>query len=178
VRQPMDGLGTPDLARVYESGLDYVWHSLRRLGIPERDLPDVTHDVFVAASRTLPDYDPARPLKPWLFGVAFRVASDHLRLFRNQRESPQAEVHLIDIAPSPEQSLLDEEAWRLVDDCLERLDLRLRAVLIMHDFSEHEVPEIATALQIPVKTVYSRLRKARLVFSKTAARLAAQREIR
>src|SRR5436190_1119565 len=30
---------------IYDREFDYVWHSLRRLGIPARDLPDVTHDV-------------------------------------------------------------------------------------------------------------------------------------
>ena len=58
---------------IYDREFDYVWHSLRRLGIPARDLPDVTHDVFVKLHRSLVNYDTTRPFRPWLFGVLFRV---------------------------------------------------------------------------------------------------------
>jgi RNA polymerase sigma-70 factor, ECF subfamily len=172
---PPPGPPGPDVRAIYEAQLDYVWHSLRRLGVPDKDLADVAHDVFVAVARALPSYDPGRPLKPWLFGVVFRVASDHLRLYRNVREVLDDTIEALDIQPTPEEALMDEEARRVVEECLSRLDIRLRAVLVMHDFSGHDVNEIAEALAIPVKTVYSRLRTARLRFSATAARLAAQR---
>ena len=41
-----------------------MWHTLRRLGVRQRDLADVTHDVFVTVYRRLDSYDPARPLRP------------------------------------------------------------------------------------------------------------------
>jgi RNA polymerase sigma-70 factor, ECF subfamily len=178
---PVTPAVAPDVRSLYREHLDYVWHSLRRLGVPEKDVPDVAHDVFLAVARALPRYDARRPARPWLFGVCFRVASDQLRLFRNSREvlgALAAEAEPPDIAPSPEQSLLDGEARRLVEDCLATLDLPHRAVLIMHDIADHRAHEIAEALDIPLKTVYSRLRAARLRFSSVAAQLAAQRGLR
>jgi RNA polymerase sigma-70 factor (ECF subfamily) len=175
---PREAPVTPAVRTLYEAHLGYVWHSLRRLGVAEKDLADVAHDVFVTVARALPTYDAQRPIKPWLFGVAFRVASDHLRLYRNTREVLGEEVEPPDIQPTPEEALLDREAWDLVAECLGCLDLRLRAVLVMHDFSGHAVGDIAEALEIPVKTVYSRLRAGRLRFSAAAARLAAQRGLR
>ena len=59
---------------VYGAELPFVWRTLWRLGVPDRDLEDVAHDVFVVVHRKLVDYDPTRPLKPWLFGICFRVA--------------------------------------------------------------------------------------------------------
>jgi RNA polymerase sigma-70 factor, ECF subfamily len=165
----------PDVRALYCAHLDYVWHSLRRLGVPPKDLPDFAHDVFVAVARALPGYDPARPIRPWLFGVCFRVASDQLRLYRNTREVLGAESDPPDIGPSPEQALLDDEARQLVEDSLAALDMPHRAVLVMHDIGEHRAAEIAEVLEIPLKTVYSRLRTARLRFV-AAARMATERE--
>jgi RNA polymerase sigma-70 factor (ECF subfamily) len=178
---PAAPAATPDVRALYRDHLDYVWHNLRRLGVPDKDLADLAHDVFVAVARALPRYDPQRPIKPWLFGVCFRVASDQMRLHRNRREvlGPlPAAIDPPDIAPSPEQSLLDGDARRLVEDSLAALDLPHRAVLVMHDIADHGAREIADALDIPLKTVYSRLRTARLRFSAVAASLATQRGLR
>src|SRR5688500_13501181 len=65
----------PTLAEAFERGFPYVHKSLRRLGVRDADLEDLAHDVFVVAHRQLERYDPERPLLPWLFGIAVRVAS-------------------------------------------------------------------------------------------------------
>jgi RNA polymerase sigma-70 factor, ECF subfamily len=167
-----------DVSAIYQQHLDYVWHSLRRLGVPERDVPDVAHDVFMTVARVLPTYDPSRPLRPWLFGVAFRVASNHLRLYQHAREELGHTAEPRDIGPTPEEALMDEDARKLVEECLEAIDLPHRAVLVMHDVAGHAVHDIAEALELPIKTVYSRLRTARLRFSAAATRLAARRGLR
>jgi RNA polymerase sigma-70 factor, ECF subfamily len=154
---------------IYDRDFDYVWHSLRRLGIPARDLPDVTHDVFLKLHKSLANYDTSRPFRPWLFGVLFRVASDHQHLGRNAREildDMPSDVH--DSSPSPEQRAGDNEEWTIVDRALVAMDLPHRVVLVMHDFSGHSAQDVAHELSIPVKTVYSRLRTARARFVLTA----------
>src|ERR1700722_10148496 len=62
---------------LFQSELPYVWTSLRRLGVPARDLEDVTHDVLLEVYKNFDRYDPTRPLRPWLFAFAFRFASDY-----------------------------------------------------------------------------------------------------
>ena len=42
--------------------------------------------MFVEVFRNLHRYDPARPLRPWLFAFAFRFASDYRRLARHRVE--------------------------------------------------------------------------------------------
>src|SRR5262245_32120237 len=73
-------------AELFEEYFAYVWHSLRRLGVPERDLEDVTHDVFIRVYGRLDTRDPARPLRPWLFGFALRLAAEYRRRARNRLE--------------------------------------------------------------------------------------------
>src|SRR4051812_36542553 len=84
--QVADPVEVPDFRVIYEAHFNYVWHSLRRIGVQDADLEDLAHDVFVAFYRGLDNYDPTRPVKPWLFGICFRVASDHRRRARHRFE--------------------------------------------------------------------------------------------
>jgi RNA polymerase sigma-70 factor (ECF subfamily) len=154
--------GPLDFGALYERELGYVWANLRRLGIPSRDLPDVTHDVFVVVFRNLSRYDEARPLRPWLFGVLARVGSDHLRLARNRLERLDEAAEPWDARPTPEAEAGLREQWRLVDRALASLPLHHRVVLVMHDIAGHSAREVSAELGIPFKTVYSRLHTARL----------------
>jgi RNA polymerase sigma-70 factor (ECF subfamily) len=164
----------PELPAIYREHFQFVWHTLRRLGVPARDLPDVTHDVFLVVHKKLGDYDRSRPMKPWLFGIAFRVASDRARKFSTHRErleeGPEA------VAGDDDALLLLEkaEAKKLFEASLERLDLEKRAVFVLHEIEEQPAPAIAESLGIPLNTVYSRLRVARETFAKAARRVASQ----
>jgi RNA polymerase sigma-70 factor (ECF subfamily) len=157
----------PDFPTLYRSEFGYVWKTLRRLGVPARDMEDLAHDLFVVVHRHLGQYDPRRPLRPWLFGIAVRVLSDYRRTFRNSRELLDRRAatgearEAIDGAPPPDERLADAEARALLMTALDDLPLDRRAVLVMHDLDGVAVPEIATTLEIPLNTAYSRLRLAR-----------------
>jgi RNA polymerase sigma-70 factor, ECF subfamily len=150
-----------DFATLYRSEFPYVWKTLRRLGAPAADLEDLAHDVFVVVHRHLGDYDPSRPPRPWLFGIALRVVSDFRRLGRNAREIPGHAVEVAASDPTPEQRLQGREARALLMKALDTLDLDRRAVFVLHELDELSMPEIAAALSIPLNTAYSRLRLAR-----------------
>src|SRR3954468_17929272 len=53
--------------------IDYLYGALQRLGAPKSDIEDLLQDVFVVLHRNWDTLDLSRPLRPWLFGVAFRV---------------------------------------------------------------------------------------------------------
>ena len=147
-----------------------MFHTLRRLGIRDRDLEDVTHDVFVVVHRKLDDYDASRPLRPWLFGIAHRVAADYRRLARHRREVFDEQTDRI---PSPradvEADAQKREARTIVLAALDQLEPQRRAVFAMHEIDGFSMPEIAEALNIPLNTGYSRLRLAREGFAAAVA---------
>jgi RNA polymerase sigma-70 factor, ECF subfamily len=151
----------PDFPSIYRSEFPYVWKTLRRLGVPPQDLEDLVHDLFVVVHRHLVDYDPTRPLRPWLFGIAVRIVADFRRSPRNMREILRDTIEPIDAAPTPHDRLESKEARELLLKALDTLDLDRRAVFVMHELDEIPMPEIATVLAIPVNTAYSRLRLAR-----------------
>jgi RNA polymerase sigma-70 factor, ECF subfamily len=159
-------LASKDFSAVYRAEFPFVVNSLRRLGIHEDDLEDLTHEVFMTAMRRRETYDPQRPIRPWLFGIAFRVAADFKRLVRHSRELPleqTAEAH--DRGLPPDEAAVSNQNRQLVLDALARIELSRRGVFIMHDIEGIAVPEIAQALNIPVGTAYSRLRQARIEFA-------------
>jgi RNA polymerase sigma-70 factor (ECF subfamily) len=160
----------PKFARIFASEFDYVWNSLRRLGVPERDLEDLVHEVFFRVYERLMDFDTARPLKPWLFGFAFRVASDYRRRFSTKREVLDADSEAVDPAPNALEQLVRAEALSLAQIALDSLSLDRRAVFILHDIDGCAMPEIARALALPVNTAYSRLRLGREQFHAAARR--------
>jgi len=158
-----DGLTSAivDFQSLYKQEFGYAWRTLRRLGVRENDLPDLAHDLFIVVFRNLSDYDSSRPVRPWLFGIAFRVVSDYRRSARFVRETIGDGPEVVDRAPPLDDQIAARQAREAVMRVLDALDLDRRAVLVMHDIDGHPVPEIAAALAIPVATAYSRLRLAR-----------------
>lgn len=162
-----------DFGALYSQEVDFVWRCLRRFGIADRDLPDLTHDVFATAWRRFSSFDNTRPLRPWLFGIAQRTALAHRRRSWFRREVLEEPSH----EPSTEatsEAVLD--AWRtrvLIERALHQLPKREQTVLVLHDFEEIPMAEIALTEEIPVKTAYSRLARARQRFASEARRLEA-----
>jgi RNA polymerase sigma-70 factor (ECF subfamily) len=144
---------------LFDRELSYVWSSLRRLGISEADREDLANEVFFRVYQRLHEYDPARPMRPWLFAFAVRVASEHRRRASHRFEQLGGGDDAALDAVAPPGPSADDAA--LVLAALEALDIDKRAVLVLHDLDGHTVPEIAVALDIPEGTAYSRLRAGR-----------------
>jgi RNA polymerase sigma-70 factor, ECF subfamily len=122
---------------------------------------DAVHDVFVVAHRRQAAYDPARPLRPWLLGIAFRVAAQRRRQRRPEVSLDLPEAELPDPTQGPEEALLQSQSRGRLQAALGEISLDQRAVVVMHDLNGVSAPEIAGALDVPLNTVYSRLRLGR-----------------
>jgi len=163
----------PDFTRLFEAECSYVWTSLRRLGVRDRDLEDLVHEVFLVVHRHLADYDARRPVRPWLFGISFRVAAAYRRLARTQRELVSDSIEAVDMEPSAHDRVETKQAQELVMKALDMLDLDRRALILMHEFDELTMPEIAEIIGVPLNTAYSRLRLAREQFTAACRRIQA-----
>lgn len=152
----------PDLDELYTAHFDFVWRSLRRLGVAEASLDDATQDVFIVVYRRLTDYEPRWSARSWLFAIARRVASDYRR--RVRRKGGLAPLH--DSIPAPQQNdpfdgAVRGQASRIVGEFLDTLDEDRRAVFILSELEGMNAREIGEALDANQSTVYSRLGSAR-----------------
>lgn len=150
-----------DLASLYEQWVDFVWRSLRRMGVPAPSLDDAVQDVFLTAHRRLGDFEGRSSIKTWLFGIAVRVASDHRRSARRRGGLEPLPLDLADARGDPHEELARSRAIQALDGALSRLDDVRRAVFVMMEIEEMTAPEVAEALGMKLNTVYSRLRLAR-----------------
>lgn len=149
--------------------LDYLFGTLQRLGAHPGDMDDLLQEIFLVLYRNWPTLDVTRPLRPWLFGVAFRVVRAHRR--RRARESSYEGLDPEDAAPSPEGRLQSQESLALLSAALQRLPTARRLVVIMHDVEGVEVVDIARQLGITKFGVYARLYKARKELATAVRRL-------
>lgn len=153
----------------FQKELDYIFRTFRRLGTTPSELEDLAQELFLVLRRCWNEYDPSRPLRPYIFGIAFRIASAHQR--KRNREVAFGIVDVGDLGPGPEDVLQTKQARALVLAALERIPLPRRAVLVMHDLDEVPVRQVAAVLSIPLFTTYSRLRKARKELEAAVRRL-------
>ncbi len=123
-----------------------------------QDAEDVTQEVFLRIFRSLRRWDPARPLKPWIMGIAV----NRCRTWVVQRaRRPELVDYLHDTAPAP----APDDSAELVSEIRAAVgELRpdYRTVFVL--FHEHGQPyeDIADALDRPVGTVKTWLHRARL----------------
>jgi RNA polymerase sigma-70 factor (ECF subfamily) len=149
---------------LYDAHLDFVWRNLRRLGVQESEVEDRTQEVFVVAHRRFDQFEErGHGPRAWLFQIVLRVASGARRHRRRHPEDPDGGDALGRAAVQAPQTdaVLRREAMSRLDAALETIEVRRRAVLVLHEIEEMTAPEIARVLEIPLNTVYSRLRVAR-----------------
>lgn len=153
------------LSRVLREQYDFVWRSLRRLGVPASDAEDVTQETFMTLSRRLGDVTPGSE-RAFLYRTAVNHAAHAHRSRARRRETPEAEL---DEAPSsartPEDLLAGARARALCHELLDELNLDQRAVFVLFELEEMTMAEIAQVLELPMGTVASRLRRGRETFS-------------
>jgi RNA polymerase sigma-70 factor (ECF subfamily) len=158
---------------LYDSHVAFVWRNLRRLGVPEAEADDRTQEVFVVAHRRFREFEErGHGPRAWLFQIALRVASGARRHRRRHPEVPDGGQAISQETIPPSQADAVERRQQLdrLDLALGTIDIGRRAVLVLHEIEEMTAPEIAQVLGIPLNTVYSRLRVARMELEQALAR--------
>lgn len=163
------------LRSLVQDHFDFIWRSLRRLGVPHTDVDDCAQQVFWVAARKLALISEGSE-RAFLFSTALRVASDARRSRVRRREVPQEEEtrETHDTGPRPDEIADQRRARALLDEVLAQMSLDLRTVFVLFELEELTTQEIAAMLDLPTGTVASRLRRAREEFQKLVRRLQAR----
>ena len=162
---------SPPFAVIFREHAPLVWRALRRLGVREADVEDLSQEVFVIVHRKLPTFEGRSALSTWIYGICVRVASDHRKRAHVRREQPTERVPDERHSAPQLNDLAREQARALLDRALETLDDDKRAVFVLYEIEELEMPEVADALGCPLQTAYSRLYAARKLVQAEMTRL-------
>lgn len=161
------------LRRIFDAHFTFVWRYLRRLGLSEADADDAAQQVFVVLARRLNTIDTAKE-RAFLCGTAIRISSEHRRARTRRREVAGDDLaEPIDNTLGPDDLADRERARALLDEVLEQMDDKLRAVFVLFELEELSTLQIAEMLGLPTGTVASRLRRARESFQGVLKRMRA-----
>jgi RNA polymerase sigma-70 factor (ECF subfamily) len=144
---------------------------------------DVFQNTFLQLYVKSGQYEPGRPVRPWLYTIATHQAIDALRrngrhqavsLERTKEEGGEGDVQgLMDSLESrgigPAETATDREQRERVRASVDQLPEFLRQVLILAYYQGLKYREIADILDIPVGTVKSRLHAALVKLQETWA---------
>ena len=121
---------------------------------------DAAQEAFLRAWLHLASYRPQACLRNWLYRIAVNAALDVLRKDRGMPGDLES-VTVADQHSGPETELCHRERARQVQRAVSSLSESNRAVLVLREYGDLSYQEIATALEIPIGTVMSRLNYAR-----------------
>jgi RNA polymerase sigma-70 factor (ECF subfamily) len=150
-----------DFPHIFQQHARFLWRTLMNLGVPSRDAQDLCQEVLVIVHRRLPDFD-GRSLRGWLYGICVRVASDYRRSAPARLEIPHGELPEGSAPPDQLEQLDQRAERRRLLRALERISEDKRAALILYEVEELTLAEVSEALGVPLQTVYSRIKAARL----------------
>jgi RNA polymerase sigma-70 factor (ECF subfamily) len=159
----------PELLAAYRAP---VYSCLIRHGVEAGMRDDLFQEIFLKVHRAAPNYQPSRPLRPWLFTIVANTVRNH---FRDRRDHELAlaegtEANLHHPGPDAEEIVEAKETAARLERAIARLPLPQREVVVLTCIEGLGQKEVAAALQIPVNTVKTYLRRARLRLARALPR--------
>lgn len=126
-----------------------------------KDAEDVAQEVFIQIFRSLTQFKGDSTFSTWIYRITMNKALD---LKRKQARAPSFELEIPNEIPThhtPESELLKKEEQELARRYLDQLAENYREVVVLYYFHQLSYTEIATRLDIAIKTVESRLYRAK-----------------
>jgi len=157
-----------DAEVLYRENFEFVWRNARRLGCSDEWVDDAVHEVFLVATRRLPEFEGRSSPRTWLFSITLRVVQRMQRDHARRRK--HVERYVQESAGARAESSDETEAAQYLRHLLQQLPEAQRAVVILAELEGFTTAEIADSLRVPRGTVDTRLRTARISLSRAIER--------
>ena len=128
------------------------------------DAADTTQTVFLKVFEHIGDYDPKFKFFSWIYRISINESLNQVKKRRHQEPLAESQA-----SPwrSPEEHLESENLSDRVQGALMELNGEYRTVVVLKHMSGCSYQQISEILQIPEKTVKSRLYTARQLMKKS-----------
>ena len=135
-----------------------VFNAAFRMLNSRDDAQDVTQTVFLKVFENFDQYDPSRRFFSWIYRITLNESINWLG--RNNRLEPLA-FEAADDGESVEQMVDSSRVTADVQRALQTITTEYRSVIVLKHFLGCSYVEISQVLDVPEKTVKSRLYTAR-----------------
>ncbi len=154
-----------DVGGLFDVHASWVHRVAQRLTSSSAAADDIVQEVFILAHRRRTELTEQLGIRTWLYRTTVNVARQSFRSGRRHSSAlERAGAEAPREGTNPEASLLRHESAMIVRACVASLSDACREVFVLYELERIEGVEIAAILEIPVNTVWSRLRLARVAF--------------
>lgn len=143
---------------------DKVYGLAARFVGKSAEAEDIVQEVFLRAYRGLDRFKGEAKLSTWLYRVAYNLCIDWQRSHRRRRRGAASLDQAGEVADDRVdvvRDLVDKEERARVRKAVDALDERYRSVVVLLYYQKHSYEEIAAMMDVPLKTVETRLYRAR-----------------
>ena len=130
------------------------------------DANDAVQETFLKAYRAIGEFDPERPLRPWLCRICANCCVDMVRTRRREGEGLWSDPSLYHTEVALDVRATGAIQYGQIIEAIERLPERYRRIVLMRHFRHMAVNEIARELGTPEGTIKSWLFRARTMLKK------------
>jgi len=154
-------------ARLVDRYQRVVFNLALRMVNDREDARDIAQTVFVKVYQNLDSYDSRHRFFSWIYRITLNESLNH-----RGRRRPHEELDpgLASEGRSPDDSAALSEVGTEIGNALMQLTVDYRTVVIMRHFLELNQIEMSQILEVPEKTVKSRLHSARRILGEMLSR--------
>jgi len=146
---------------LFEAHQRRVIHIALQMLRNEESALDVAQEVFLRAYQELPNWRGEARFSTWLYRAALNVCFERIRSEERQRRV-RDRAEPMDTAAPPENTLVGAELQAAINQAIEKLPPRQRAIFVLKQYQDYKFAEIATLLDITEGGVKASYHKALL----------------
>jgi RNA polymerase sigma-70 factor (ECF subfamily) len=135
-----------------------VFNAAARMLHDREEARDVTQTVFLKVYEHLGEYDPAHKFYSWIYRIAL---NESINTLQRRKPTSALDFEMPDGEPGPDAGLGQVQLSRSLSEAIVGLRTEYRAVIVLRHFMDCSYEDMAAILDLPEKTVKSRLFSAR-----------------
>lgn len=135
-----------------------IFNAAYRILRDYEDAKDVTQNVFLKAFQNLEHFNGKHRFFSWLYRIAL---NESINLCKSRKRFNGAEDTRSEVRNTPENLLSRKELGEAVQSALMSLEFDYRVLIVLRHFNHCSYQEMGEILELPEKTVKSRLFTAR-----------------
>jgi RNA polymerase sigma-70 factor (family 1) len=155
----------PDFDAIFRTYYQQLFRYALKFVDSEDDAHNILQDIFTKVYEKKSYHKPAEVLKSYLFNTVRNSCLNHIKhekvVNRHRSEATyllkETEIHFYE---SSEKSLIEKETFRKIHTAINELPEAQREVILLSRFDGLKNKEIAEKLQIPIRTVETRIFRA------------------